>query len=185
MRLYFGDPSLWRTTSTASSMPSSRKPLITVAMSASLARIRDASCVSWTIHSTAPMSAPLSTRNSNANNTAWRKISDLMILIGRKQSVPHAADGLNGVDREACVEAPAQSADMAFHHVGVRVEIDVPHLLQQHLAGHDAIRVSEQILHEPKFLRKQLDAPAIAGDRAFDQVHLDRPCRQPGDGARS
>src|SRR5580658_3142935 len=126
-------------------------------MSASLAACRAPRWLPSTIHITVRIRAPVKARNKNVKNAASRSALVLTRLLVGKQTVSDAADGLNEIDGEVLVEARSQSADVAFDHVRVRVEMNIPDALQQHLAGHRPIHVAHQIFEQPEFLRHELD----------------------------
>src|SRR5579885_3883017 len=115
----------------------------------------------------AAINAAVPATNSAANSAARRKDSERVNLVGRNQLVPRAAYRLDGIDDEAMVELGAQPADVALHHVGMRIEVYVPDALQQHLAGHGSIEVFRQVLEQLEFLRHQFDADARAGHGAL------------------
>src|SRR5882757_2034198 len=156
----------------ASYSPSSRKPLMTVEISASLALVSAALCVPSTIQSTVHTSIPVSARNKNANSAARRKTSDLMTLIGRKQSISDASHGLNGIDGETVVELRPQAAEVAFNDAGVRIKMNFPHILEKHLAGDETIGVSHHVFQQAKLLGCEFYQAAAARDRAQHQVHF-------------
>src|SRR5215471_358640 len=85
--------------------------------------------VSSTIQYTAASRTQERMRNRVANNAAERKLSDLRILVGRKESVSGAAHGLNHVALEPLIDFCTQPADVTFHHAGLRIEMDAPHIL--------------------------------------------------------
>src|SRR5690606_288861 len=68
---------------------------------------------------------------------------------------PHRAD-------EVVVEIPvdlrAQPAHVGLDDRGVRVEMEIPHALEQHGARHHLPGVAHQVLEQPELLRLQLDA---------------------------
>src|ERR1700754_3767572 len=111
-------------------------------MSASMTYTSAAVCVRFTIKYTTTSKAPVSPRNSAVNNAARRKLSVRKILVLRKQLVSRAADRLDRIDFRALIELGAQPADMALHDTGLRIEVNVPHVLEQHRARDDAIGVA-------------------------------------------
>jgi hypothetical protein len=72
----------------------------------------------------------------------------------------------------APIDLGAQPADMRFHNIGARVEVEIPHALQQHRARDHLFGVTQQIFQKLKFARLQIDGIAVAGDRAPEQIHL-------------
>src|SRR5579863_1878510 len=150
-----------------------------VLMSASIAPISAAVSVSSTIQYTAPSSASERTRNSVANSAADRKLSVLKTLAWRKKLVSVAAQRLNHVEVEAMIDFRAQSADVAFYHAGLWIEMDAPDILQQHPASEYAIRIAHEVLQQAKFLGQQIDRFARAQHGALEQIQVDRAHGQP------
>ena len=74
-----------------------------VLMSASIAPTSAAVCVSLTIQYTTPSRTQERIKKSVANSAAERKLSVLKTLIGRKEFVSGAANGLNDVEFKAMV----------------------------------------------------------------------------------
>src|SRR5580658_4110217 len=145
-----------------------------VLMSASIAPISAAVSVSSTIQYTAPSSARERIRNSVANSAADRKLSVLKTLAWRKELVSVAAQRLNHIEVEAMIDFRAQSADMAFHDAGLRIEVNAPDVLQQHPPREYAIRIAHEIFQQAKFLGQQIDRLARAHHRALEQIQVDR-----------
>src|SRR6266571_9010011 len=53
------------------------------------------------------------------------------------QAIPCAADGVQQGMVEVLVDFLSQPADMHVDHVGLRVEVVVPHVFQEHRPGYD------------------------------------------------
>src|ERR1700744_4774490 len=49
------------------------------------------------------------------------------------------------------VDLLAQAADMDIDEIGLRDETVVPHMLQQHLPGHDLVGAAHEIFQQPEF----------------------------------
>src|ERR1700677_2472234 len=128
-----------------------------MAISASLAACRAPRWLPSTIHTTVRISAPVKARNRAVKNAASRSALELTRLMCGKQAISDAADGLNGIDGEMLVQAGAQPADMALDHIGVRVEMNVPDVLPEHLSSHRAVHVAHEIFEQPELLRNQLE----------------------------
>src|SRR4030081_923722 len=112
-----------------------------VLMSASIAPIRAAVCVSFTIQYTTPSKAQERIRKRVAKSAADRKLSVLNTLGGRKEFISGAANGLDYVEFKAMIDLAAQPADMAFDDAGLRIEMYAPHIFQQHPSRKHPIRV--------------------------------------------
>src|SRR5271157_5211763 len=66
---------------------------------------------------------------------------------------------------EVAVDLGARARDMNVDHVGLRIEVVVPHVLEQHGAGDDLARVLHQIFQQPELARLQGDF--LAGPSHF------------------
>ncbi len=61
---------------------------------------------------------------------------------------------------------------MDVHDVGLRIEVKIPHVLEQHGARHDLTGVAHQVFQQAEFARLQQNVLAVARDFAFQPVHL-------------
>ena len=61
---------------------------------------------------------------------------------------------------------------MDVDDVGLGIEVILPHLLEQHGAGHRLAGVAHHEFEELKLARLQVDFLALAMHRAADQVHF-------------
>src|SRR5688572_22599578 len=75
----------------------------------------------------------------------------------RGESVAGAADGVDQGLLEALVHPLAQPADMHVDDVGLRIEMIVPHRLEQHGAGDELALVAHQVLEQRELARLQVD----------------------------
>src|SRR4051812_3265873 len=66
--------------------------------------------------------------------------------------------------RKSLVDLGAQPGDMHVDHVGLRVEVIVPDVLQQHGAGHDLTGMFHQIFEQPELTRLKYDLLLAAAD---------------------
>src|SRR5437588_9685286 len=83
----------------------------------------------------------------------------------------HISRAANGMDErrvEIAVDLGAQPRDMDVDHVGLRIEMIIPDVLEQHRARDDLAGVLHEIFEQPVFARLQNDL--LAGAR-----HLVRP----------
>src|SRR5258708_10904051 len=145
-----------------------------VLMSASIASTSAAVWVLFTIQYTTPSKTQERIRKRVANSAADRKLSVLNTLVWRKEFISGAADGLNHIELKAVIDLTAQPADVAFDDAGLRIEMDAPHVFQQHAPREHPARIAHEILQQAKFLRQQFDILAGAHDGSFQQVQLDR-----------
>src|SRR5690242_13761040 len=108
-----------------------------------------------------------------ANMTGRRKLAVLASLNIFTQAIADAADGAHQLRAEALVDLGAQAADMRFDYAGLRVEMEIPDILEQHGAGDDAALAAHQIFEQAELLRLEVDRLAGAADRPLQQVHLE------------
>src|ERR1700726_134803 len=106
-------------------------------------------------------------RNIVANNAADRKLSVFKTLIRRKEFVSSAANRLDHIEFKAMIDFGPQATDMAFDHAGLRIEMNAPHVFEEHPPREHPIRVAHEILEQAKFLRQQVDALARAQNAAL------------------
>src|SRR5450631_241794 len=144
----------------ASGTPSSRNPLINGGNV----------CVPSTMNRTVPRRNPVTERNRKANSAARRNTSDLTPLVGRKKAIPKTPHRLNGVDFKATIEFCPQSADMTFHDTGMGIEMDSPHVLEEHLACDDSVDVSQHVFQQARLLRRKIDLPPFSDHSALYQI---------------
>src|ERR687897_1128416 len=89
------------------------------------------------------------------------------------QPVAGAADGLDGGAAERPVELVAQAAHVDLDDVGVALEVDVPHVLEDLALRHHVATSAEQELEQGQLPSGQLDlgrpAPGGGGCRAHPQ----------------
>src|SRR5258708_22659470 len=145
-----------------------------VLMSASIAPTSAAVWVSFTIQYTTPSKNQDRIRNRAANSAAERKLSVLNTLVGRKESISGTANRLNHVEFEAMIDFPAQPADVAFDDAGLRIEMDAPHVLQQHAPREHPIRAAHEILQQAELLRQHFDVRSRAQHSSLQEIHVAR-----------
>src|SRR5690606_20409076 len=71
------------------------------------------------------------------------------------------------------IELLTQPADVLVDDVGLRIEIVVPHVLEQHRARDEAPRVARQVFENAELAIGQLDPLATARDHPGDRVDDD------------
>src|SRR5689334_9943563 len=96
-----------------------------------------------------PSSSSADAANSPTYTSAKRKVEvrskRKRISAPRMQTVAGAAHRVQHRPREALVDLLAQAADMHVDHVGLRVEMIVPDILQQHRPRDDVPRMAHQV----------------------------------------
>src|SRR6202035_3095391 len=98
--------------------------------------------------------------------SARRKLEVRNNLYRNTKCIAGAAQGVNQRDRFTSIDLASQAADMSFHHRGIRFEMNIPDVFQQHGACHRLLGVSHQVLEQTKLTRQQLDRRAAANDSA-------------------
>ena len=59
---------------------------------------------------------------------------------------------------------------MRFHHIGLRIEMVIPHIVQQHGPRHHLPGMAHKIFQQPKFTRLKLYLLAAAFDHMFHDI---------------
>src|SRR5690606_20287893 len=108
-----------------------------------------------------------------AYHASSRKLVLRRKLAERTKAVAGAAHRVDQVVVEVAIDLGAQAADVRLDDGGMRVEMEVPYLFQQHGARDDLSGVAHQILEQPEFLRLELDAPAAARHGPREAVELE------------
>src|SRR5579875_1384378 len=94
-------------------------------------------------------------------------------LIGRTEAVSGAADGVDQGALELPVDLAPQPPDMHIDDIGARIEMIIPHALEQHGARDDAAGVAHQIFEEAELARLERDLPSAAAHDAREEIHLE------------
>src|ERR1700722_12022959 len=85
------------------------------------------------------------------------------------------ADGAD-IDNEASradgVELAPQVADLDVDDIGLRHEIEIPHVFEQHRPGHDLAGPAHEIFEQSEFPRQQIDRLAVAPDGPLNENHF-------------
>src|SRR5689334_3734417 len=121
-----------------------------------------------------PSSSSADVANSPTYTSAKRKVdvrsSRNRMSARRVQAVAGPAHRVQQRPRETLVDLLPKSADMHVDHIGLRVEMVVPDILQQHRARDDVPRMPHQIFEQPELARLQLDRLALAPDRTGEKI---------------
>src|SRR5512147_2173544 len=87
--------------------------------------------------------------------------------LGRgTQAIPGAAYRMQQRRFESLVDLRTQAADVHVDDVRLRIEVVIPHGLEQHGSGYDLALMAHQVLEQPELPRLQVDRLAGAGHRA-------------------
>ena len=79
------------------------------------------------------------------------------------EAVPHAANCLDEWVRLRAVDLATNAPHINVDDVGCRIEMKVPHMLQQHRPGNDSAFVADQIFEKLKLSAQQFDLPPAPG----------------------
>lgn len=74
---------------------------------------------------------------------------------------------------ETLVDLAAQAAHVDLDDVRLRVEIQIPDILEQHVARDDAAGIAQQVFEQAEFQRPQLDHLRAAADGVAEQIELE------------
>src|SRR4051794_10708511 len=103
-----------------------------------------------------------SSASSPASRAILRVVGTALLLSGLGgEHVARAAHRMQQRLFESLVELSAKAADMDVDNVGARVEVIVPHLLQQHRASDDPAFVAGKIFEQQVLAR--LEVQLFAG----------------------
>src|SRR5208282_6032838 len=80
----------------------------------------------------------------------------------------------------AGVNLAPEIADVDVDDVGLRQELVVPDVLEQHRPGDDLVWPAHEVFEQLELARQQIDAPIAAPDLALDEIHLERAGAQAG-----
>src|SRR6266700_540246 len=105
--------------------------------------------------------------------SASLKVDDRRVLVRSADTIPDTADCMDERIRLLAVDLAAQASNINVDDVGRGIEMEIPHVLQQHGARHDAALVANQIFEELKFARKQVDALGVSVSRPRHEVELE------------
>src|SRR4029077_2191981 len=105
--------------------------------------------------------------------SASLNVDERSVLVRSTDAKPDAADGVDERIGLLAVDLPAHASDVNVDDVGRGVEVQIPHVLQQHRAGDDLALVAHEVLENLKFARQQLDLLPAARHRSRDQVELE------------
>src|SRR6476659_3295023 len=90
-----------------------------------------------------------STRENRAKAAAWSRLSlklvVWMILGPITDHISGAADGVDQFGREIPVDFAAQATEMCFDDRRLWLEVEIPHMFEQHGARHNFSSVLHQI----------------------------------------
>src|ERR1700688_1730256 len=102
--------------------------------------------------STSP--APIAVRTRKASDS-WKAVVRKSLPSAVTDHISRASDGVQKRRLEIPVDLGAQARDMHVDHVGLRIEMIVPDMFEQHRAGDNLAGVLHQIFEQAEFARLQ------------------------------
>src|SRR5271163_761422 len=112
--------------------------------------------------------------------SASLNVDDVKVLSRSTETVPDAAQRMDKRIGLLAIDLATHAPDIDVNDIGGGIEMQVPDVLQQHGAGHDAAFVAHQIFQKLEFPRQQENILAAPAGRARHQV--DREIADPQDG---
>src|SRR5271155_846437 len=94
---------------------------------------------------------------ASANASASRNARALKTSSVRIQFEANGADVDDEAPDAGGIELAAQVADLDVDDVGLRHELEIPHILEQHRSGHDLAGAPHEIFQQGEFPRQQID----------------------------
>src|SRR5271156_5541536 len=120
-----------------------------------------------------PNSASEAAPNKPRNGSASRKLVVRGISLRPTEDITGASHGVDQLRQPTLFEFSPQPPDMDVDHIGLRVIMIAPNLLEQHRSGDHSPRGSHEVLKKPVLARQQLDRAAGAMYRARQQIDLE------------
>src|SRR2546426_838888 len=90
--------------------------------------------------------SPTASAPKFANAIRYAALDRQLCIAGHP--IADSAHGLDEVGFAALVQLGAQSADMGFDDIGLRIEMIAPHPLEKHGAGDDAAIIAHQFFEQ-------------------------------------
>src|SRR5580692_8468465 len=111
--------------------------------------------------------------NSAAYIAVCRKLSFWKSLF-RTENIADAAHCMNYLCFGGAAHFRAQPANVGFNDIGLRVEAQFPHVLQEHRARYNASGILQKILQKLEFLMLQFNHPVFAPHGLRNEIHFER-----------
>src|SRR5271156_493793 len=103
-----------------------------------------------------PNSASEAAPNKPRNSSASRKLVVRGISLRPTEDITRASHGVDQLRQPALFEFSPKPSDMNIDHIGLRVVMIAPNLLEEHRSGNHPTRMSHQILEQTVLARQQL-----------------------------
>src|SRR5947199_3129011 len=105
--------------------------------------------------------------------SARRKVADCSVLARSTDTVSDASYGVDQRIGLLAVHFTADPPDVNVDDVRSRIEMQVPHILQQERTRNHPAFVAKEIFQQLELTRQQFDFPAAPADGSRYQVHLE------------
>src|SRR3984957_8198464 len=116
--------------------------------------------------------AAVATAIVRAKPSARRNARALKTSSVHIQFEAHGADIDNEASRARGVELASQIADLDVDDIGLRHEVEIPDILEQHRPGHDLARTAHEIFKQGEFSRQEVNRLAVPPGAPFNEIHL-------------
>src|SRR5215471_4293209 len=105
--------------------------------------------------------------------SARLNVDDRSVLARSADTIPDSANRVDQRIRLLTIHLAAHTRDVDVDDIGIGIEVQIPHMLQQHRARHHPVLVAGKILEQLELARQKLDLPAAPADGTRYQIHLE------------
>src|SRR5215467_6419680 len=127
-----------------------------------------------------PNSARLPTTKNDEDQTVRRKPTVRGARLKRSNDIANAADGVDHLVGEVGVDLRSQPRHEHLDDVGLRIEVEVPDVLQDHRLRQWSPRIAHQILEQRELAGLELDFLAAARNGTRQQIDDELAGRETG-----
>src|SRR5208337_1113050 len=92
---------------------------------------------------------------------------------GILQDVPHTSDGVNQGFAAVGVNLAAQTVNVNVHHIGGRIKMHMPNMVEDHSPGNYTAYVPAKVLQQRELLRGKLEDAIASLCFPPDQIKLE------------
>src|ERR1700704_2786121 len=104
---------------------------------------------------------------------ARAKLAVRIVLGRRANDIAGSPDCMDEFLFGSAVEFCAQPADVSFHNLRLRIEMKVPHVLQQHRPRHYTAGIAHQVFKQLKLTGLQSNILVTAPNPPRNEIHLE------------
>src|SRR6516162_5311953 len=105
-------------------------------------------------------------------NASLRVEEDQTVLVRSTETKSDAANGVNQRIVLTAVDLPPDTADIDIDHVGRRIEMQIPYVLQEHSTRDHLTGIASQVRQQTELSRQQLDFPTTPAGDPREQIDL-------------